>query len=124
MAYRVNIKEPKVEGATALIEGDLVDEQGQAIDGTALTTLTLTLYDEDTDDIINNRDGVNILNTGGGSVDANGNFSLELAIADMVIVTSSKRREQHIALVEWTYPTGKGGAQEFAFQVINLHRRT
>jgi hypothetical protein len=122
--YRVNIKEPKVEGATALIEGKLVDAPGDPIDGTALTTLTLTLYDEDTDEIINSRDDSDIKNTGGGSVDASGNFSLLLAPADMPIQTSSKRREQHIALVEWSYPTGNKGAQEFAFTVVNLHRRT
>ena len=119
---RTNIKEPKREGGTSYITGVLRDETGALVDGDDLTTLTLTLYDEATDTIINDQYQTDILNANGGSVDSEGNFTLTLLPEDMPIVTAGMRRELHIALIEWTYPADKAGWQDFAFIVTALHQ--
>ncbi len=114
------------EDGTLRITGVLKDELGVAIPGASLATLTLTLYDLATDAIINSRNAMSILNVSTGTVDASGNFALVLLPADNPIVTPAtaarNSRERHIALLKWTYGTGRGQWQELQIDVVQLNR--
>lgn len=107
------------ERGTPKFSGNLVDENSNPLPTNSINTLTLTLHDEKLT-IINGRDGVDIKNVNGGSIDANGKFSLTLSPADMVILDTASHTEERIALVEWTWGAGKEGRVEIHFQVENL----
>lgn len=112
------------EGGSALLTATLLDEAGAAVPLASLGTLTLTLYDESSDAIINLRDGTNIKNANGGTVHAtDGSFSLLLGPDDNPITDPTKRAERHIALIIGTY---NGGAnvvtKEISITVRNLNR--
>ena len=57
------------EKITARYTADIQDHEENAIAGSSLTTLTLTLYDKVTGTVINSRDNQDVLNTNGVSVD-------------------------------------------------------
>ncbi len=122
MATRVVLSAPAYEGGSYYVTATIVDETGTAIPSTTLATLVLTLYDRETGTIINSVSQTNILNTGRGTVSATGELTITLTPADNALVTSAKAREQHVMLVEWTYPAGgaKAGKQELEFSVDNI----
>ena len=120
MSHRTTLSHPKVESQTTRVTGTLKDEKKNPIPAGSINTLTLTLYDRRTGNIINSRDGMDILNVNGGTVVGQGDFALELSPGDMVIVDSGLSREVHIALIKFTYGTGKSGAHEVEIAVVNL----
>lgn len=116
---RTTIADPKPEKATAWLTATLTDGR-IALTNPNLLSLTLTLYEETTETIINVRNHVSILGVNGGEVSAAGVISLRLDPLDMVMV-SNKKQEQHIALLEWTWGSPlKSGKHEIAFTVTNL----
>jgi hypothetical protein len=124
MSDRSNIYDRAVEKATYLIEADMIDETRTAIASGALGSLTLTLYDVKTEQIINSVDHVSILNTGRGSVDSSGHLSITLTPSDNVLVGTASH-ELHVALIEWTYASGtKTGRHEITFAVDNFLKVT
>lgn len=111
------------EGSTWLYQGVLRDETGAAIAAASLTTLTLTIYATGPGKpLVNAVDGTNILNTGRGAVDANGNLSITFLPADQALVIwNGANPEEHIAEVEWTWSAGaKAGKHEILFRVWDL----
>lgn len=112
------------EKSTSLLTGQLVDETGAAIPAAQLTTFALSLYAAiSTLPIINSVAAVNILNTGRGTVDSSGNWTITLTPADNAIVGTDPGHERHIALLEWTWAGGtKGGKHEIEFSVRNLDK--
>lgn len=110
------------ERNVALLTATFRDETGAALPAASLASVTLTLYDRDTQAIINSRSNQSILNANGGTVDANGLLTLTLATADNPILDDTKKVEQHVALVRWTYGIGgvKEGREEFLVDVENL----
>lgn len=115
---------PIAERTTRKITFLVVDEDGVAVPGASLTTLTLTLYDEITEAIINTVDDKDILNVGGGLVDGSGNGSYTMDPADNQIVGTASF-EDHIALFEWTYGGGaKAGKEEVRLRVDNFSKVT
>ena len=114
------------EKSTSLLSGQLVDETGAAIPAAQLTTFALTLYAVVTSlPIINSVSAVNILNTGRGTVDGSGNWTITLTPADNAIVGTDPGHEVHRALLEWTWNGGlKGGKHEVDFLVRNLDKVT
>lgn len=113
------------EQTTLKLTASLVDESGTAIPSTALSTLTLTLYNRDsaTQEIVNSVNAVNILNTGRGTVHAtNGTVTVTLLPADNSIVNTAADLEWHRALIRGTYETTKQFTYEIEWQVRNLSK--
>lgn len=109
------------ERTQSRLSGVLRDESKVVIDGTALTALTWWLYDPD-GNIINTRTSVDILNTNGGSVDANGNWALLLTADDQVITGTKRSGEDHIALIKIEWAASNEAWEEIEFFVKNLTR--
>ncbi len=117
------VSTPIPERTTQRITFTVQDESAVAIPGANLTTLTVTLYDQDTEAIINSVDDRDILNTGGGTVDSSGNGVWTMDPADNQIV-GAKDIEFHIALFEWTYGATGQGRQTVKLEVVNLVKVT
>jgi hypothetical protein len=115
MAFEVN------EKTTSRVTGVFRDEANAVIGTTEMTTLVATLYDKVAGTIINSRDEQDVLNTNGGTLDASGNFTIQLDVADNIILDQTNVYEVHVLLLEWTYDSGaKGGNQEIELYVVNL----
>ena len=85
----------------------LKDETGAVIPASALTAITLTLYDLATNAIINNRDGQNVLNANNVTIDNSGNLVWSVQAADHALVrTSGRPLEKHRAVFEYTWSSG------------------
>lgn len=109
------------ERMTSFITGTLSDPAGVSLPASQLTTLTLTLYNLADGAIINSRNGENVLNANGGTVDAEGNLLMELTPNDTVILTAGNRYETHIALFLFTWAAGaRTGGHEFEHTVGDL----
>lgn len=122
MSFRTAISSKFPESATARINGTIEDEAGV---GFKPSTLVLTLYDLESDIIINSRNAQNVLDQNGVVVASNGGLVWTVSPLDMIILDSTKDEETHIALFEWTWASGvKAGAYEIEIVVKNMHRRT
>jgi hypothetical protein len=91
------------EQTTPTLNANIVDSDEVPVPGTTLTSIALTLYDEDTGAIINNRDHESVL-AGDVTVDTNGLLTWVLEQADTPILNDKLREEPHVALFEiaWT----------------------
>jgi len=120
MSARTTFTNPLPERTTQYLGLTFLDETGA---GFKPTTLTLTLYDVSTRQIINSRDRQDILDLNGATVTAGGVLSLRLDAADTVVVTDGTQDERHIALLEWSWSSGtKTGKHEIEHRVANLDR--
>ena len=93
------------EGEVSLIEGqffDAVDPDNPDVGG-AINTLTMTIKDEGTQEIIDSRDIISSLQPGG-------NLRLKLTGADNVVLDKSKSTESHLITVEFGYLDTDGDA--------------
>jgi hypothetical protein len=97
---------PIPEKSTALLSFAPKDEDDVALGSSQLTTLTLTLYNDRDETIINSRDAVDVLNANGGTLDGDGNGEWKMEELDNVIVQSSLTQEDHTAEFAWTYNGG------------------
>ena len=127
---------PLVESARTVNEktsfqytATLKDEAGIVIAATDLTTLTVTLYDVASGDIINTQTDTDIKNANNGTVHATSGLLTWVAKpADNPIVGTSidvGATEEHIALFEWTYNSGNdAGKHELHINVKQLTKVT
>jgi hypothetical protein len=100
----MRIRSPHVKaGESAFITHSIVDHEGVPLADTDLLTLTLTLTDEYSGDVINERDAQDVLNANGTTVNSLGGVEIRLDPDDNVIVDSDKYREWHRAELIWTY---------------------
>lgn len=112
---------PVEEKTTARIAGRLVDEAGAALGSGDLASITVTLYDRSSGDVINGRNATSVLNLNGGTVDADGNFTWTMDPDDSPIMDADKALEQHVALFQWAWAAGaKVDRQEVIVPVRNL----
>lgn len=91
--------------------------------GATLSTLVLSLYvikQDGTDGMI--RTSQNVLNANNVTVDAAGLLVWLVQVADTTLIEAIPF-ERHIALFEWTWPTG-AGKHEVILLVRNLRRVT
>ncbi len=100
----------------------LADENKIALSNTVLETLTLTLYNATTLDIINNRDGQDVLNTNGVTVDCDGVLEWSWDADDMPLQTTTKENEIHTAL--FTAGWGAGLKQAYIEASFRIHKVT
>lgn len=116
------------EHNVARITGTLLDEAGDPVPLVALNTVTLTLYDKASDTIINLRDGQDIKNNNGGTIEAtSGAFTLLLGSADNVIVNTAlvaPQIETHVALIRATWGSGGYWSGIAQVRVRQVHRVT
>lgn len=114
--------QPKIleakEDSTSRYTATLQDEGGNPLGSGDLTTLTLTLTDED-GATINGRSGVSVLNANGGTLDVSGNFVMIYEPADNPVVKTARRQELHLARFDFTYGVGKAGHHEVQIRVEN-----
>jgi hypothetical protein len=108
------------ESTTGLYTATMYDETGAVINGTAMTTLTLTLYDKRTGAVINSRSSQNVLNTNGVVVTETGGLTWTIAKEDTVMVGLAER-ERHVGLFTGTWASGvKKFTHQVEMDVINL----
>jgi hypothetical protein len=86
------------------------------IPGSALGSITLTLYDEKTLDIINERTQVDVQ----ANVDETGAFVFELTEDDMKILSPTRKSERRRILLEWTWASDQRASYEMQFVVENV----
>ena len=116
--HRTTWRDQTPAGATPVLTGILLTEDGARLPGADLDTLTVTLTDQASGAVVNGRQGQNILNTNGGSVSAQGAFRLELSAADTRLVGATTR-EVRRALIEFTFGGGeRRGMHEVLFAVV------
>lgn len=110
-----------LEGVTFEHQFTIVDEDDVAIPDANLDALTLTYYDCDTGDAINDREDQDVLDDNDVAV-VNGVVTWSGQTEDSAIVTTSKDYEIHVALWEFTYETSKKGKHETFIRVKNLSK--
>jgi hypothetical protein len=91
------------EQTTPTLTATIVDSENMPVPGQSISSILLTLYDEDTLQIINSRDHQSVL-AGDVTVDINGVLMWVLEPADMVILNDDLAEEPHVGLFEisWT----------------------
>ena len=115
--------DPIGERTTSVYTATVQDEDGVAIPGTSLSTLTLTLYDQGSRQIINGRSAQSVLGTAsplnGGQVNGSGAFTMIFDPEDNAFVGTGDT-EVHVALFRYTYDSAtKAGQQRVFFTVVN-----
>lgn len=110
-----------LERITVRYRATLIDDNGTAVPGTSLTTITLTVYDKSTGNILNNRNDQNVLNQNNVTIDSNGLLEWIVQPEDLAIVNTNHANEIHVALFEWTWQSGtRSGKHEMELIVKNL----
>lgn len=101
-----NISPAVEERTTPRLIATIKDDNGVVIPGTSLTTLTLTLTDLRTGDIINSRENFDIKSF----VNISGVLSFRLEEDDMVLVGDNEPGAERVlvALIIGTYDSGNG----------------
>jgi hypothetical protein len=110
------------ERSTPRYEASVVDEDSVGVSHERFDYLTLTLWDNATGRIINNRFKQNVLNANGVTIDISGNLVWKMQQADTVIVgpkTLGGTEEKHTARFAWGWDGDKHGANEIEFLVEN-----
>lgn len=105
------------EESTFQCRARVTDPAGEIV--TDFTAITLTIYDPETDDIINARENVDVNGANGGDVDVDGWFTWNSDPDDAVILDDTKRRENRVIEVLFVWNGGQHH-EEFEFQVRNL----
>ncbi len=97
---------PYAAGSTPVFTGQLLDPFGVGIPAAAFSALTLSIVDTLSGDVINGASAVNILNTGRGTVDANGNLTIALLVADTAMTeVPGDTQIQRSLVIDWAYAT-------------------
>ena len=112
-------------GVTIELFSTIKDLDGNLLGASDLDSLTLTLIDELTHGVINNRSAQDILNVNGGVLDEAGNLSLRLDPDDMGITNTGLPREWHDAQLTWLWTLGSPAVQytgfaSLKFRVLNV----
>lgn len=106
------------EGTTRLIHTRVLDANGNGIDGALLSSLTMTLLEEVTEqEAVPER---TILNANGGTIDSSGNLSIFLSSSDTERITDQDA-EWRVVKVAWSVgggPTATQGEDEYAVRIV------
>jgi len=96
------------EGTTPDYIATLLDKDLNAIPGSVLDTLTLTYFQEYSEEIINSRSLQNVLQLNGVTVDEAGQLRWTLTAQDSAILDDSLHQEPHLARFDFSYPGTAG----------------
>jgi len=98
-----------------------VDGEGAGIPAADFLTLTLSIRDTLTGAIINDCTQDNILNTGRGTIDDEGNLMIQLEVADTSMSgTPSASRVQRSLIIDWLTATNLTGRHQANFILTRL----
>ena len=112
---------PFAAGATPRWTGQIFDDAGVPISAAQLASLTLSIVDTLSGQVINGADAVSILNTGRGTVDAQGNVVLKLEVGDTAMTETTSRQVQRSLVFDWTYNGGvSAGRHQTNFMLVQL----
>lgn len=103
----------------------LRDKNLNPVPGSVLDSLTLTYFHEYSRVIINGRDGQNVLQLNGVTIDENGVLTWTLSLEDTAILHDALMSEPHIARFDYTFPgltQTEVGRKEVRILVDNLRR--
>lgn len=110
------------ETTTGRYTATMYDETGTVIDGTAMSSLTLTLYDKRTYSIINSRNAQDVKGTNGVAVTNVGGLTWTISKSDTVMVGTGQT-ERHVAVFVGTWAAGaKQFVHEVEMDIINVKR--
>lgn len=124
MTHDINTFET-LEGTTPDYVVTIVDKDDNPVPGSVLDSLTLTVYQEYTEAIVNNRDDQNVLQINGVTVDENGRLRWVMTPDDTAILDDKLHQEPHVAQFEMTYPGVNGteaSSHEVRILITNLQR--
>lgn len=110
MAYTVN------QESSAKLTATFTDEAGASV--TSMDSIKLTIYDSETDSIINSRDGSDITSSFSA-----GTLAFTFLPADMAMVGTGNTFEKHIVLIEWNYATTKKGKDEIELNIKRMEHK-
>lgn len=116
--FNDRLSQPVASGATLTYKATFFDENDEAIVSSDLDSLILSVIDTATGDIINEVDGIDILNTDRGAVDGAGKLTIVLEPED-TILTVGKSADRSLIL-QWTFNSGHVGRHQVDFKVIAL----
>jgi hypothetical protein len=94
------------QGQSYLLKGKLKDETGNTVPGSIIQSLTLTLRDRDSGDIINTRHDQNCLQLNGVTVAEDGTFRWLVSAADNAVLHVTRGVEVHLATFTITWSLG------------------
>jgi hypothetical protein len=121
------LSETLIEGTTGRYSFALVDADGHGIDSSFLTMLTLTLYDVDSQQILNARQEQNIFNANNGTVTTTLGPPLTTTVvfqiqpADTVILNQNRLTEFRVLSFRWQWDSGNQvGRHAVQFGIENL----
>jgi hypothetical protein len=113
MPTPILLTETLLEGTTGLYSFGLVDETGAGVPGGFLNTLTVTLYDVDSNQVVNGRLDQDILNVNDGTVTSDlgppvvTTVTLDLQPEDTVIFNEARLVEYRVLAFTWTWDQGQ-----------------
>jgi hypothetical protein len=107
-------------GATMIFSATFYDENDIPIPSSDFDSLTLSINDTETGDVINGVDSQNILNTDRGSVDSQGRLVITLTSDDTLLPSGPKRVKSRSLTIKWTYRADRKGSHEIDFKITRL----
>lgn len=107
------------QGESSRLTITLTDYDGTDVALSALSTLALTIYDKDTDTVLNDYENLNIKNANGATI-TDGGGTVLLPAACNAMVSTTKARETHIALVKFTTSNNLAGSVAQPFDVLRV----
>lgn len=102
--------------------GNFVDQNGNPIPAVDFTTCVLTILDTATGDTVNGCYQANILNTGRGTIDNEGNLTITLEVGDTDMgEVPAAASVQRSLVIQFTYNSGaSAGAHRANITIRNL----
>ena len=118
------VEKPLAERASLFYQGRLARYNGDQIILSSISKFEITLFALNASrTVINGLDSVSALNTGRGTVNADGSFLIELIPDDMVIVDSQRAYEKHRLMLVWEFDTPiRRGSRLVEFTIHNLRK--
>jgi len=112
---------PFASDTTPVYTCRIVDSTGVGIPAADFLTLTLSICDTLTGAIVNNCTRDDILNTGRGTIDDEGNLTIQLEVGDTSMTgVPSASRVQRSLIIDWTTTTDLAGRHQANFVLTRL----
>ena len=111
---------PFANGSTPVYTSQIVDGLGRGIPAADFLTLTLSIVDTMTGQVVNGCSQVDILNTDRGTIDADGNLTVQLEVGDTYMSGSPGSRVQRSLVIDWLTATNLTGRHQANFYLQRL----
>lgn len=112
---------PFAESTTPVYTCQIVDGLGAGIPAADFVTLTLTIVDTATRTVINNCNQDDILNTGRGTIDDQGNLTIQLGVLDTSMSeVPGDNQIQRSLVIDWSTATNLTGRHQANFILCRL----